>query len=410
MSALTHTDRIVFDHRTIQACKFDEAASRVLPLLETRVLPVAMLGDTVILSLGRAMPVELPLLRRLGFGPDDSDLLFVAEDLNGAALLPIDPHATIYPFTATSPLSHALHRAARCRFHGCRQRVAIKANLKSTLQRWYDECIPVPEGSAVSDGEQTKFMIADLLTRHTSVVFKPDFSASGIGHRTFWRGEPLDETSLEQTLMLPGIVQARVEKDMDVSVQFRVDPVTADADGPHEGPSIHILEITGQYVSEHGEYQGGFFPVSGLSSALTDHIKMAVWKAVSRLVHAEGYWGPGSVDVLVNTRTNRFWLVDVNARVSAMWYPLQMIHRRLGRVLPFSMRSFQIPVGLPIGVLEEVFHDYFFSFDKNEGFVPFAFLPEVGFCYGVVFAEDPDRCLALDKSIVQAEQLLRIAS
>ena len=396
-----------WDQRTADACGFRGVEAVILPRLETRVLPVALPGEQVVLTFGNPLPQELPLLNRIGFGCRSEDLVWVSPDLNGTP--PPLPQGTIVnPFTSASLLSHTLaEHTPQSLFRGCARTIAVYVNRKKTLQSWGDDSIRVPEGCFVSTLQEIRIAIEDLLTRHDVVVYKPDFSASGIGQVHFTRESDLGNEALD-CLMRPGVVQAFVEKTCDVSLQFEISTNFGHAIGNGPPVTTFLHELVGQFVGPDGDYQGGFFPTR-LGPAFEAHIRRMGQCIVERLCEA-GYRGPGSIDFMANEGTGEIWTTDVNARVIAPWYPLQMIRRRHPhhRALPFVMRSFQIPVGMSVSALEELFRGHLFSWQSMEGFVPFAFLPDLGFCYGAVFSEDPERCRALDRVIEETKQPLRL--
>lgn len=398
----------VWDHRTADACVFSAEAARILPRLETRVLPVALPGERVVLTFGNRPPQELSLLNRLGFGCREEDLVFVNSELPDGTPRLFADGTIISPFTSASTMTHnlATHEPG-CSFHGCCLDIAVRANRKATLQDLASDKISVPEGRFVPTSGATRDAITDLLTRYPVVVYKPDHSASGIGQVRFDRSSDLFHAALDD-LYYPGVVQEFVRKTCDLSVQFEIMVNSGYAIG--NGPPVQMIlrELTGQIVSHEGDYLGGFYPAQ-IPQILEERIRSMARAVVGQLVNL-GYRGPGSIDFLVNEDSGEIWVSDVNARVAAPWYALQMIRRRLYRPLPFIMRSFRIPVGMPISAFEELFHKHLFSWVNKEGFVPFAFLPEVGFCYGVVFAEDPERCRQLDQIIEQVKRPLHNAS
>jgi hypothetical protein len=400
------TQSCVLDPRTLGAV--DGLPSWVLQHFELRGLMLAQPGQRTVLTEGRGVPGELEWLNARGFGCRPQDLVFAPPhehpEVNG---LPLNPGDVVQAFTNASPFSHGLAKAHGCRLLGVLRDEAVRLNRKSTLQGWREELPWIPNGEVVRTPEEVHAAIIRLLASSETgeVGFKPDFSASGVGLRRF-RDIP-ESADLEST-HLPGVVQEWVPQNASVSIQFEFDALSCG----------RRICLTGQHVDANGSFSGGFWPVQmyiQLSSAVFQKI-CDIWRALAHKLSAEHYVGYGSADIMVDMRTNRVWLAELNLRDTAQKFAFYALLKRLGRIVPFDMRGGSIPEGMAFTDLVRAFEGGNLTLPPiNHGIthlpgaVPFCFIPEgvieeeggvrYGFCYHAVYGGTTEECRRLSRRV-----------
>lgn len=368
----------VYYHETVDVC---DGLPDLLHRFPLRALLVAKPGERVVLPEG-SVPAELPLLNHLGFGPRPEDIVYARPDGTIAAGDNNLEGAEVLPFSGTTQRARLFAEKNGCAFDAPDRDTCLAANSKATFQEilalsGFDEPVLGPDGFVTTrdDAERgVKNFFAE--TACEKVVIKGVHSASGLQQKVVARGEPVSVADLPQDL----VVQEFVEHDYSASVLVRTDLVF----------SSTVLAASAQ-ILDGNHHIGNLYPLPQNDGRLLESLG-----AIGRLLGDEiadlGYWGFLGVDFLVKVRENGVHEAlanEVNARIPAPWYPWNASRRRLGRPLPFRMKSLKLRPGATIDDIERVMAGLLFNPHRQQGFVPFCFVPEHDFVYGVTFAPSP---------------------
>lgn len=369
----------VYYHETADVCDGLPALLRRFPL---RALLVAQPGERVVLPDGH-VPTELPLLRRLGFGPREEDLIFVRDDGSVSSGDTALEGATVLPFSGTTSRARSFARKHGATFHAPTREACSYANSKVVFQkianaaRHHGVGHIAPAGTVLEGpeafGKAARDRIDAFVSTYGKAVVKGANSASGLQQVTVSAPGEYSLDGMPDDL----VVQEWVRHQWSPSMQCVVHP-----DG-----NIDILSVTEQLL-DGVHHVGNRCPADILPS---DFIKMnGIATVLGHALAGLGFWGVCGIDFLLDEERNVLLANEVNARIPAPWYPWQASRRRFGSWLPFRMKSIRVASGTSIDDIARAAGSLLFVPDRREGFVPFCFVPEHGFVYGVTFSPDRD--------------------
>lgn len=365
-------------HETRDVC---EGLPDLLGRFPLRALLVARPGEKVILPAG-PFPTELPLLNRLGFGPRPEDLVFIRQDgsiadgdvdLEGVEML---------PFSGATKRARDFAKLHGAAFHAPPLGTCLDANSKVTFQRIVqthaDERGALGPFGEVPRPARLKEVAVAFARKYGKAVVKGAHSASGLQQVVV---EP-DVTPSFEGLPSDVVVQEWVPHDYSPSLQCIIE-----RDG-----SVRQLSTTVQILD--GNHHIGNCCPSGLPDWVLEGMQ---WRAdvIGRRLSLMGFWGICGIDFLVSEQAETVLANEVNARIPAPWYPWNASRRLLGEPAAFRMKSVKLAAGVAIGDIEHTAQPLLFDRATRTGFVPFCFVPEHGFVYGVTYAPDIARLDAL---------------
>lgn len=371
----------VYYHETADVCDGLPALLHRFPL---RALLVAQPGDRVVIPDGFGSPAELPLLNRLGFGPHPNDLIYVRDDGNVVCGDRGLEGTVVLPFSGTTFRARAFAKKHGATFHAPTQEACAYANSKVVFQKianaaWHHGIGRIAPAGAVLEGPEAVGTAArDAVDAFVSVfgkaVVKGANSASGLQQVTVSAPGEYSLDGMPDDL----VIQEWVRHESSPSLQCLVHP-----DG-----GIDVLSITEQLL-DGVHHVGNRFPADILPS---DFITMrGIARILGHALAGLGFWGVCGIDYLLDENRHVVLANEVNARIPAPWYPWQATRRRFGKPLPFRMKSMRVALGTSIDDIANAADDLLFDKEKREGFVPFCFVPEHGFVYGVTFSPERDR-------------------
>lgn len=379
----------VYYHETFDVC---DGLPDLLHRFPLRALLVARPGERVVLGYGNGPPAELPLLNRLGFGPRPEDLIFVNQhgdvidgdnDIEGAIVL---------PFSGTTRRARRFAERHGAAFQAPSRDVCMNANSKGYFQMIVNDEDASYRRKAPQDrlGPGGKLMerevlvlSLDLTGRHpVKMIAKGDHSASGLQQVVIEPGATPDLSGLPEQLVL----QEWVEHDYSPSLQCVI----------HKDRSVRQLSTTVQ-ILDGNKHVGNVCP-SGLPDGVVAQMR-AKGDVVCRRLAEAGFWGICGVDFLVRESDGTVLANEVNARIPAPWYPWNASCRRFGEPLPFRMKSVALRDGATIDDVEDAVGARLFDPRTRSGFVPFCFVPEHGFVYGVTFSTSVGNIEALSRRV-----------
>ncbi len=374
----------VYYHETADVCDGLPALLHRFPL---RALLVAQPGDRVVLPDGR-FPSELTLLNRLGFGPREEDLIFVREDGSVSSGDTDLEGAIILPFSGTTTRARAFARRRGATFHAPTREACAYANSKVVFQkianaaRHHGFGVIAPDGvvleGACARGDAARKRIDEFVAALGKAVVKGANSASGLQQVTVSKPGEYSLDGMPDDL----VVQEWVRHGSSPSLQCVVSP----------NGSIDVLSVTEQ-ILDGVHHVGNRYPADVLPS---DFVAMrGIATVLGHALAGLGFWGVCGIDFLLDEERNVLLANEVNARIPAPWYPWQATRRRFGAPLPFRMKSMRLASGTTVDDIVRAAGNLLFAPDRREGFVPFCFVPEHGFVYGVTFSPDRDRVGAL---------------
>ncbi|HTK05327.1 MAG TPA: hypothetical protein VL500_07095, partial [Candidatus Eisenbacteria bacterium] len=340
-----------------------------------RALLVARPGERVVLPQGFE-PSELPLLNRLGFGPRPEDLIFAREDGSIASGDRDLEGAQVLPFSGSTKRARSFAERHGAQFHAPGLDVCLDANSKATFQEIVNDLgedgDQVGPAGQVPRWTRTERVAIAYAWKYGKSVVKGVHSASGLQQAVF---EPNVTPSLEG-MPRSVVVQQWVEHDYSPSLQCFIAP-----DG-----SIKQLSTTVQILD--GNHHIGNRCPSGLPDWVLEGMQWRV-DSIGGELSARGFWGICGIDFLVHEANGTVLANEVNARIPAPWYPWNASRRLLGDPLAFRMKSVALRGGTTIDDIERAVRPLLFDRSRRTGFVPFCFVPEHGFVYGVTFAASP---------------------
>jgi hypothetical protein len=369
----------VYYHETFDVC---EGLPTLLHRFPLRALIVARPGERVVLPDGH-VPAELALLNRLGFGPREEDLVFVREDgsvLSGDNDL---ENAVVLPFSGTTQRARTFAAKHGATFHSPDREACLMANSKAVFQeignaaRRFDLGVIAPRGVVMS--RESAVRAANTLARELGkAVIKGAHSASGLQQAVVSHG---DDPSLEG---FPDevVIQEWVPHVSSPSLQCVV----------MQNGDIDILSVTDQ-ILDGIHHVGNRYPADILPSTFME--MGSISRIIGNALAGLGFWGVCGIDFLLDEDRNVVVANEVNARIPAPWYPWQATRRRYGEPLPFRMKSIRLRAGTSIEDVAYAAGNLLFDGNRREGFVPFCYVPEHSFVYGVTFSPDRNRMCAL---------------
>lgn len=373
----------VYCHETRDVC---DGLPDLLGRFPLRALLVARPGERVVLPAGHE-PTELPLLNRLGFGPRAEDLIFVRDDGTIAGGDRDLEDALLLPFSGATKRARAFAERHGARFHAPAFDACVDANSKGTFQEIVNELaddggdLVGPVGQAPRP-TRVEAVATAFAWKYGKAIIKGVHSASGLQQVVVEKGA---SPSLEGLPRLV-VVQQWVEHDYSPSLQCLIG-----ADG-----SVRQLSTTVQILD--GLHHIGNRCPSGLPDWVLDGMR---WRAdgIGGELAARGFWGICGIDFLVREEDRTVLANEVNARIPAPWYPWNASRRLLGEPLAFRMKSAALAPGASIGDVEKAMRPLLFDRGRRAGFVPFCFVPEHGFVYGVTYAPTPAALDALTPAV-----------
>ncbi len=279
------------------------------------------------------------------------------------------------------------------------QAICVAGNSKVNFQK-HGRCVrwdgdkfvvngnPVEKALVPDGGYAEKERLFDLLQflfqqfPHNHYRVKPDDSASCIGHMTV--GRDVTRKDLERLESGTYVVQkAMAQGFKEVSVPFFIDPDSGNG---------QTIAICGQHiVTRHGQddFAGNYsLQRQKLAGELRQKILMAARFHIQQQVEL-GYFGWGSVDFGVNFETGEVCAFEVNDRITATYYPIMASWLMFeGQMRPFDNQSFEFQAGMSFEVMLKRFEGLLLRQGHDTGFVPYCYLEELGFCYGLCVAPD----------------------
>lgn len=365
----------VYYHETFDVC---DGLPDLLHRFALRALLVARPGERVVLPYGFGPPAELGLLNRCGFGPRPEDLIYVGPD---GAIVDGDcdlEGAEILPFSGTTRRARRFAEMHGAAFHAPPQELCLEANSKAEFQRivndargdagWEVGPLGRVEDLASAAAEVRRFVAA-----HGKCIVKGVHSASGLQQAVVAPGETPDLDGMPDEV----VIQEWIPHDYSPSLQCMIG-----RDG-----SVRELSTTIQILD--GNHHVGNVCPSGLPPAVVASMSVG-GRYICKALAGMGYWGICGVDFLVRESDRTVLANEVNARIPAPWYPWNASRRRYGAPLPFRMKSVRLRPGTSAADVERAACPLLFDPGRRSGFVPFCFVPEHGFVYGVTYAPSPD--------------------
>jgi len=375
----------VYCHETRDIC---EGLPELLHRFPVRALLAARREDRVVVAARHGEPRELRLLNSLGFGPDPDHVIYT--DDKGRVLAGHMPVAKtpVAPFSGTTSLGRLFAARNGLPFRAPARSACIEANSKGLFQEIANllresGAVKSPDGEA-AHGEEREAVIGKLLTRYGQVIVKGTQSSSGLQQKIIRSGESIDLLGLPETV----VVQEWVEGKSSPSVNLEIG-----ANG-----EVKYLFETEQILE--GTHHVGNRLVTGTRHRNSSLIRRAA-VTIGREYWRRGYYGPCGIDFLDD------YAIEVNARVTAPWYPWQGSQNLCGRPLPFCMRSARIRPDATVDDLMGVLGGRLFDRATLSGAVPFCFLPEYSFLYVVTYSEDEARLSTLYEEVSRALSELR---
>lgn len=363
---MTNTSRIAW-HHTPGAVN---SLPPVLRQLTKRVLPALRPGTRVILPEG--LPVdELLLLNELGIGPHADDIIWLRD-----GQLPPDVHGQILPFTGCSAEQRTIAEAAHLSLFAPPLEVCLRANSKATFQDMINALGIRPRGVVVPQPTPERLQAAVNGCFQTwgvqQVIVKGHHSASGIEMQLISASQPQVDPTITFT---------------DVAVIQEFIPAIASPSASYylkRSGSWKMLGVTMQLLEGGTHHVGNIFP-STLSPAVQRQIDRYSEQLLPHFA-ALGCFGPLGLDFII-TPSGEVYPVEANFRVVAPWYPLETARVALGEYRPFIMRSFHIAPTTTVERARQVLAPILFRRDTGCGVVPFAWLPQEGFAYVILYAD-----------------------
>ncbi|MFA5358252.1 MAG: hypothetical protein WC310_00320 [Patescibacteria group bacterium] len=333
-----------------------------------RMLIAARQGDKVVLPIG-VEPLELELLNRLGFGPRPEDVVYVDGNLTSA-----DLHGKVFPFSGCSVQQRQMVELAGLDFAAPSLEICRQADSKAFFQSVLHDLRLRPFGRIVvtGDRERMKEVVKEMLSRHGSLLLKAAHSTSGLQQHLI-----MSLADLPEDLALKGkaVVQEFIPHVVSPSAQYYLKP----------GGNWKLNSMTTQ-ILDGRHHVGNIFPPTDLSPEVIAEIEKIGSRIVPRYAEL-GYYGPLSVDFML-TENNRLFPCEVNARVTAPWYPWEAARRNLGAPVPFWMKSLRINPKTTIAKMEKVLGKLLFNPKTKKGALPFSFLPKQNFTYLVIYGSN----------------------
>lgn len=372
---------------------------------------------------------ELAILNRFGFGLLPERVVDIVvrgkqyQFVNQDQMHLIEPGAPVELFSGTMPNQRWVLQVMGLVPDTPPLAEVRRLNDKGVFQKVFGETVfrngclerlPGIEGSMVPPGgcatrDSLAAVFEEMCAGNPAPRFlgKPPDAASGIGHTIFERelyGHNL-QWQFGQVGARRVIFQQMLEgKDVDFSIEVVV-PQGATPETLRPGM------LCGQHIAGTSSHEGNFFPVS-LPELMGLRARVSARIITEEIVRMGVTGFTGSIDYVGNTQIGEAMAVEFNLRQVAPDYVRTPIRERFGRDLPFDMRSFAIPKGLPIERVETVFEGLFFSQPgRYTGFLPFCFLPELpgleeGISYGVCYAENPEDLAELSTEVERRKALL----
>ncbi len=358
-----------FFHLTGNDVALPSSDYKVLRHYALRALLPAGADDTVILH-GLPYPTDLlRLFNRLEIGPHPDRVFTHLSRARGT---------TLQTFSGAAPRVWALSDQFGCRLDAPSFEVCITANSKSWFQRTFGDntLASLPPG-AVCRFADVPMRASALMREHGRAVrLKDPHSASGIKQMVLPLGSDVSARLPHGRMDQQVVLQVEQHRDADASVQGHV---TRDGE-------VIVGQVTGQHISGQGSHGGNFFP-SGLPEwaevAMRDSTR-AVGEGLVRL----GYFGPYSVDFVIDFEACRVYAVECNARVTAPQYPIRALQTWYGEAehRPFDLFSVRVASGTSVDAVANALNGTLFSRVLGIGVVPFVVLPQFGLVVCTVFA------------------------
>ncbi|MFH1405478.1 MAG: hypothetical protein ABIH21_05315 [Patescibacteria group bacterium] len=374
--------------------------------LQQRALIAAELDDIVLFGQrGVArQPIldEIKWLNRMGLGPTDTNVYMLSSDdvraittnaplsySHARRLLgkrPVDVYAEV-------SFDRMLYEHAKrhgFRINGHSPEDSARANSKAYFQKCAtDPALNIPDGMVVKRDEVPTALV-QMLETCECVYLKPTDAATGQGHQPFLKSvddlEPVDERFEDWVL------QECLDKRADLSMQFTM-----------KNGGVIEVHYTTQTINTSGHHTG-----NGSAINLKKEVALEILHQGTKLLgDYYGFMkdGSGSIDVVLD-RNGTVWLVEVNFRKTSPVYVIDLFKRLYGKVIYFDMQGFSVPNNITGNELCTHFARVLYEQGAKQGFIPFCFLPQHNFCYGVVFAHDFDEYTRLHSMVGEAHARL----
>lgn len=376
-------------HITQDAIHHTPASKRLLGQFPLRALLCASDDEYVILPDMDMPHEELAMMDRLDIGPHPD---LVCTHLFSA------PHLELFPFSGTSSQFRKLAERFGYQVHAPHQEICWRANDKGELQT---VCGGMP-GARLPYGCVCRPYSVDAgvhmihFMRSAPVRVKATLAAGGYQQCVVLMGETYDCDLPRRRGSTRFVLQEEMSHDFVASLEFYIRP-----NGTYE-----ILVPTLQYIHNEKTHFGNYYSeLLGtdrhvFSRDILDQLIDSTRVIINQFLIPLGFYGYATTDAVINSDAKQVYIVEVNARVSASFYPIKAWKTWYQeRVSPFDMQSFVIPQGMPGSVLMEHFEGLLFDRSEQIGFIPFCFLPQQGFCYGVTFAPTNDELVMLSKEV-----------
>ncbi len=356
-----------------------------------------------------ALRQELDLLEELGLGTRRENVILLDSDhppfvLSGGKLgqndlagWQVEPFTNVLHAKNGEPPMACYLREFGFELFGTPPDVARLVNDKGEFlaNAHHPDC-NIPRGwSLRRDDVADKLEVLSHLAPDALFCLKPAFGASGLGHQFGLRH------SRDLAPIYDGyenwVLQEMVPKSFDASVQFVL----------KGGKIAGDLVVTGQHVDEHGHHLGNYSLNGNVPAWVIEEAKMRVRYLIETFYTHLGD-GTGSVDLVVWLGgygiRHQVYLVELNWRWTAPRYALAAIDRLRPTLgwdeFHWDMRGFRIPRGM------HLFEIYARCRPDHPAvrFIPFCFLPEHEFCYGLTVALTPE-LLATAVTFVRERQV-----
>lgn len=377
----------------------NKAERQKLAMLERRALLPALSRDYVILTSGD-YEEGIRYLFEQGVGPHPDHVLTRLED--------IPKGQAIRPYTGAAGKQWKLVKQYGITLNAPAFEICRTANDKGTLQHLRNNdpiCDEfVPKGWVVGT-EGLRDAVRRIHALGSKARVKVVNSASGIGQVVLGPDDDIVAPRVRDTddaLVVDFVVQEEVKREFDASVQFFVT----------KQQGVNAETVTGQHIEDGRRHVGNFYPWDLFAprrrrTALSAKMRTAAEAVVNHLVRDHLYFGFGSVDFVGSVTEDKVWAIEVNARVTAAFYPVMACRRWYRKVIPFDMRSFRVRGDVGWSDLKRCFHPVRFDRAAQYGYLPFCLLPQQGVCHGVAFAPTANALLQLVEEVENRKKKLQ---